>query len=71
MLTTTRPERRAHVARMRHSFALEGQHPDPFDFALQVAYTNGTVSLADMLAHATAYARLFSNTQAMRLPVAA
>lgn len=71
MLTTTSHERRAHVARTRHSFTLEGQQPDPFDAALQAAYVNGTVTLADMLAHAFAYAHSFTSRDTMRLPVAA
>lgn len=52
----TMHERRTNVARMRHSFSLEGLQPDSADAALQAAYIKGTASLADMLAHATAFA---------------
>lgn len=67
MNTTTSHERRAHVARMRHNFAMEGEHPDAFDAALQAAYVRGTATLADMLAHAHAYARTFSTSPAARI----
>lgn len=56
MHTPNRNERAAHVARMRHSFSLEGLQPDTTDAALQAAYVHGTITLADMLAHATAFA---------------
>jgi hypothetical protein len=55
-LGPTTHERRTNVARMRHSFSLEGLQPDDTDAALQAAYIKGTVTLADMLAHATVFA---------------
>lgn len=56
---TTEEDRRAHVARMRASFALEGMHGDPEDLALQEQYIRGEVTLDDMLA----YARTFATRQ--------
>jgi len=53
---TTAEERRRRIETMRANFAQEGMHPDAEDRALQERYIEGTATLADLLAHARAYA---------------
>lgn len=55
MFTTTASQRAHHVARMRASFAIEGMNPDPVDVSMQARYIDGSASLADLLAYATAF----------------
>jgi len=56
MTTTTKEQRRQHVATMRANFAIEDMHPDADDLALQERYIDGTASLDDLMNHARAYA---------------
>lgn len=55
---TTQAQRAHHVAQMRANFAIESMVPDRNDIILQERYVAGTVTIADMLAHARAFAQL-------------
>lgn len=57
MSTTTAFQRAHHIARMRASFAIEGQNPDADDIVMQTRYVHGSATLADMLAYAHSFAR--------------
>lgn len=54
--TTTTDQRRANVARMNASFAIEGFAPDAADRALQAQYIGGRASIDDLLQHAHSFA---------------
>lgn len=54
--TTTKAERRRHVAQMNANFAIEGFTPDAEDKELQRRYIEGQATLDDMLKHAREFA---------------
>ncbi len=56
-VTTTQQRTRA-VAQTRANFALEGMLPDRGDLLMQERYIAGKATIADLLAHAKAFAML-------------
>lgn len=56
MTTTTREQRRQHVATMRANFGIEDMHPTAEDLAWQERYIEGTANLDDLLTHARTFA---------------
>jgi hypothetical protein len=55
-MTTTKEQRRQHVATMRANFGIENMQPDAEDFAWQERYIEGAASLDDLLTHARTFA---------------
>jgi hypothetical protein len=55
-MSTTKEQRRQHVATMRANFGIESIHPDAQDLAWQERYIEGTASLDDLLNYARSFA---------------
>ncbi len=57
-MTTTKEQRRQHVATMRINFGIEDMQPDAKDLAWQERYIEGTASLDDLLTYAHTFAEI-------------